>query len=228
MELALVRTERDTASTERDEALSDLGVTRDELNEREKQLAVVQTQLDSANTELTDVRAERDSVAAERDAALSDLSAANVALTELDSQLAKTQAELDKAAVDLNNARAQLAEVSIPLVLSGAMQERRFPTASFYHANGTLELEVGNWAFVAGDIGGQEATRAGDASVELLAIPSDCMQALSGDWPGAFVLDCPATVEWTVESRYPHFLLNILPLADSITVPEEVEATQDE
>ena len=107
------------------------------------------------------------------------------------------------------------------------MQERSFPTASFYRANGTLELEVGNWAFVAGDIGGQEATRAGDASVELLAIPSDCMQALSGEWPGAFVLECPATIEWTVESRYPHFVLNILPLTDDYLALEEEEAQSE-
>ena len=155
------------------------------------------------------------------------LSAANDKITVLNVNLDEVHAELDKALADLNNARAQLAEVSIPLVLSGAMQERRFPTASFYHANGTLELEVGNWAFVAGDIGGQEATRAGDASVELLAIPSDCMQALSGDWPGAFVLECPATIEWAVESRYPHFVLNILPLTDDYLVLDEEESQSE-
>ena len=211
---ALEENETDDLLTERDEARADLA-------ERDQRL-------NSTDTELVNVRSERDSAVSERDAAQAELKAANDTITERDNELAGAQGQLESVNTELEVARAQQSRAHSVLTLEGLLQERTFPKASFYRAKGTIELDTGAWAFVPGDIGGLDTTRAGEASVSYTVIPSSCIRELDGDWPGALVLDCPATVEWTIESRYPHFLLNILPLADSITVPEEVEATQDE
>ena len=196
------------------------------LEERENQLADVQSQLDSANKELQSVREELETVTSDRDDLQRALSDANETITELSTELNGVQATLDKALADLNSAWEQLAEVRNPLVIEGELQERSFPSAPVYLAQGTLEMEAGVWAFVAGDVGGLDATRAGGATVEHTVVPSSCVRELEGNWPGVLALDCTAVVEWAVESRYPHFLLNILPI-ENFVIQENVEQSTE-
>ena len=228
------RTGRDAAIAERDALQTELAIAKDSLKERDRQLTDTRKELESVKTEPDEALAERDAAVMERDALQTEFATAKDSLKERDRQLEETQQELesvktkrDEALAERDAARKQLVGDRNLRVLHGALEERNV-LISVYSASDTIELEAGNWAFVPGDIGGLDTTRAGEASVTYTVIPSSCIRELEGDWPGALALDCPATVEWTVESRYPHFLLNILPLADSITVPEEVEATQDE
>ena len=221
--LADARTERDSANSKRDATLADL-------SERDRQLAEIQAQLESTSAELVMVRNERDEALSslaealddsENDGLLTERNEARADLAERDNELAGVQGQLESVNSELAEAKAQQSRAHSVLTLEGLLQERSFPKASFYRANGTIELDTGAWVFIPGDIGGVEATRAGGATVTHTVVPSSCIRELEGDWPGALVLDCSATVEWTIESRYPHFLLNILPLDENVTLNEE-------
>ena len=220
-ELESVREERDSAFSERDAARSERDAAIKERGEGSRDLAESKEMLEEAQSEISRLTKERDEARTESDAAIEERDAALVDLAELVTQLAEIQKQLEEAL-------AQQGRAHSVLLLEGTLEERSFPRASFYLAKGTTQLEAGEWSLIVGDIGGQDATRAGAATVTYTVYPSSCVRELEGDWPGALALDCLAGVEWIVESRYPHFLLNILPLADSTTVPEEVEAAQDE
>ena len=228
--LADARTERDSANSKRDATLADL-------TERDRQLAEIQAQLDSTSAELVEARNKRDEALSslaealddsENGDLLSERDDARADLAERDNELTGAQGQLESVNTELAEALAQQSRAHSVLTLEGLLQERSFPKASFYRANGTIKLDSGAWVFIPGDIGGAEATRAGEASVTYTVIPSSCIRELEGDWPGTLVLDCPATVEWTVESRYPHFLLNILPIENFVMQDNVEQSTQGE
>ena len=221
---------RDKATAERDEARKalDKALEENETDDLKVELELTLSDLAARNEQLKIVRGERDSAISERDAAQAELKAANDTITEHDNELAGAQGQLESVNTELAEALAQQSRAHSVLTLEGLLQERSFPKASFYRANGTIELETGAWVFIPGDIGGVEATRAGEASVTYTVIPSSCIRELEGDWPGALALDCPATIEWTIESRYPHFLLNILPIENFVMQDNVEQSTQGE
>ena len=73
-------------------------------------------------------------------------------------------------------------------------------------AQGTLEMEAGVWAFVAGDVGGLDATRAGGATVEHTRPIQLRAGACRGNWPGVLALTARQSSSEAVESRCAHAL----------------------
>ncbi len=228
---------RDKATAERDEARMALAKALEEnatddlkveLELTLSDLAARNEQIESTNTEIENVRSERDSAISERDAAQAELKVAKNTITERDNELAEAQGQLESVSAELEEALAQQGRAHSVLLLEGTLEERNFPRASFYLAKGTTQLEAGEWSLIVGDVGGPDATRAGEASVTYTVYPSSCVRELEGDWPGALALDCLAGVEWTVESRYPHFLLNILPIENFVMQENVEQSTQGE
>ena len=118
-------------------------------------------------------------------------------MKERDRQLEETQQELEsvkteriEALAERDAARKQLVDAHNLLVLQGDLEERNL-LISVYRESDTIKLNAGNWAFVAGDIGGLDTTRAGEASVTYTVIPSSCIRELEGDWPGALGAGLP-------------------------------------
>lgn len=185
---------------------------KEELADSAATLVDAQAKLDSANAKLEQLRNTLETVTGERDQAREDLA-------NSENRLEETQRKLEEAL-------KQLAGAHSVQILEGELQVQSFPSPSFYLAEGTTQLEAGEWSLIVGDIGGQKATPAGGATITFVVHPSSCERELEGEWPGALALDCPAVIKWTVESRYPHFLLNILPI-ENLVMQENIEQSTE-
>lgn len=175
----------------------------------------------------------------------------NSGIGELEDELATAIAERDTAIQERNDALAQLddaianritvygsqtlAEQVQPNTIQGTTPigrnvlllllrgERKdfIGRPDIYQSIGTITIPPGNWAFAEKGIGGDDRTGAGNSQFFWEAVPDICIEQPTGSWYDAIRATCEVNIEWTVNSRYPHSILYILPIDEFI--PQEGE-----